>query len=158
MVWRMRHGADAHLHQIALMAERRVLIEDLLDHLLRGADRKVRAKMQSGLELRGAWSAASRARGRCGHLRGVAREELVGGSLRRLRHIAVSVEADRQLICGVAGLFRGFAEQIEDERNRSGMPPMMASAMGSPSVPARIAEGGLPPTATQIGILFGVRG
>ena len=54
---------------------------------------------------------------------------------------------------------RGLAEQIDERREtRSGMPPMMASAMGRPSVPARIADGGLPPTATQIGILFGVRG
>ena len=58
----------------------------------------------------------------------------------------------------MAGLARGLAEQIDERRKRSGMPPMMASAIGSLSVPARIAEGGLPPTATQIGILFGVRG
>ena len=33
---RMRHGADAHLHQIALVAERFVLVQDFLDHLLAG--------------------------------------------------------------------------------------------------------------------------
>ena len=35
--------------------------------------------------------------------------------------------------------------------NRSGSPPMMASAIGRPSVPARTADCGVPPTAIQIG-------
>ena len=37
---------------------------------------------------------------------------------------------------------------------RSGMPPMIASAIGRPSTPARTADGGLPPTATQTGSGF----
>ena len=35
--------------------------------------------------------------------------------------------------------------------NRSGRPPMIAIAIGSPSVPARTADSGAPPTATQTG-------
>ena len=35
--------------------------------------------------------------------------------------------------------------------NRSGSPPMIASAIGSPSVPARTADSGAPPTATHTG-------
>ena len=35
--------------------------------------------------------------------------------------------------------------------NRSGMPPMIASAIGRPSVPARTADSGAPPTATHTG-------
>src|SRR5437870_942772 len=35
---RVRHGADAHLHQIALMPQLLVLVEDLLDHLFGTAD------------------------------------------------------------------------------------------------------------------------
>ena len=34
---------------------------------------------------------------------------------------------------------------------RSGSPPMMASAIGRPRVPARTADSGVPPTAIQIG-------
>ena len=35
--------------------------------------------------------------------------------------------------------------------NRSGIPPMIASAIGRPSVPARTADSGAPPTATHTG-------
>jgi hypothetical protein len=35
--------------------------------------------------------------------------------------------------------------------NRSGAPPMIASAIGSPYAPARTADGGLPPTASHTG-------
>src|SRR5262245_7329516 len=41
---RVGHGADAHLHQIALMAERLVLVKDFRDHLLRAADREMTAQ------------------------------------------------------------------------------------------------------------------
>ena len=34
---------------------------------------------------------------------------------------------------------------------RSGWPPMMASAIGSPSTPVRTTDCGEPPTATQMG-------
>ena len=63
---RMRHGADAHLHEIALMAERFVLVQDFLDHLLRAADGEMRAQRAVRRRTARAWSAASRARGRCG--------------------------------------------------------------------------------------------
>ena len=51
-----------------------------------------------------------------------------------------------------------WRNRLTNGAKRSGRPPMMASAIGRLSEPARIADGGLPPTATQIGILFGVRG
>ena len=34
---------------------------------------------------------------------------------------------------------------------RAGSPPMIASAIGRPSTPARYADSGVPPTATQTG-------
>jgi hypothetical protein len=38
--------------------------------------------------------------------------------------------------------------------NRSGAPPMIASAIGRPNVPARTTDCGVPPTATQTGSGF----
>jgi hypothetical protein len=46
----VRHGADAELHQEAVVAEELVLEEDLLRHLLRAADEARAAQRPRGLE------------------------------------------------------------------------------------------------------------
>ena len=85
IVLRVRHGADAHLHQIALVAERLVLAQDFLDHLLRRADREMAARRAAGVEMRARGRRPAALAADVGHLRGVAREELVGGRLARCR-------------------------------------------------------------------------
>jgi len=77
----MRHGADAHLHEIALMAERFVLEQDFLDHLLRAADGEMPTQRTSGVELRARGRRPAAFATDVGHLRGVAREEFVAGLL-----------------------------------------------------------------------------
>src|SRR5882724_10431383 len=75
----MPHGADAHLHQIAPMAERLVLVQDLLDHLFGAADREMALYRQAGVELRARGRRPAALAADSAHLRRIAREELVGG-------------------------------------------------------------------------------
>ena len=93
----MRHGADAHLHEIALVAERLVLEQDFLDHLLRAADGEMAAQLRPASNCARVVGGQPRSRPMRRHLRGVARKELVGGLLRGVGDIAVGVDADRQM-------------------------------------------------------------
>ena len=131
---RVRHGADAHLHQIALVAERLVLAQDFLDHLLAGCRRRDgRAAMQPGVELRARGRRPAALAADVGHLRGVARKEFVGGRLRGVGDIAVGVDADRQRAASWPAWFAASRNRSTNGAKRSGMPPMMASAIGRPS-------------------------
>ena len=112
----VRQGADAHLHEIARVPERLVLAQDFLDHLLRRADRKMPACRASAIEMLARRRRPAAFFADMRHLRRVAREKLVGGSLRGFRHVAVGVDADRQLLHVVAGATRGLPEQIDERR------------------------------------------
>ena len=137
----VRQGADAHLRQVALVAEDFVLEQDLVDHFLRAAHPSAPRARAHGLELRrGRWGPAAFLAD-LGHHRGVGRKELVRRLLRRFGYVAVRVDPERQLSPG-----RGRPASPTHGRcrpasaKRSGMPPMIASAIGSPSSPARTAD------------------
>jgi hypothetical protein len=74
----------------------------------------MRARLQAGIEMlpRGRRPAALAADMR--HLRGVARKELVGRVLRRVRDVAVGVEADGQRFRVVAVVRRGLVKQLDE--------------------------------------------
>ena len=145
-------GADAELDEEALVVEDLVLEEDLLDDLLRAADDVARrASVRLRFEVRRGSSAASRARGRSGPSPGVGR---VGD--RRPPACEVSATKPWELMpSGRRGRGRPRPRprrwSSANGANRAGSPPMIASAIGRPSAPARTADCGVPPTATQTG-------
>ncbi len=92
----MRDRADAHLHDVAVMAEELVLEEQLLGDLLRGARGPPRRAVSAALRTHGVRTKATRARGRereglqeraaPGHdLRAPAREQIELGEVLKRR-------------------------------------------------------------------------
>ena len=67
---------------------------------------------------------------------------------------AVGVDADGQLRAVVPGVVGGAMVEVDQRVERSGIPPMMASASGRPSSPARATDSGVPPTAIHTGSGF----
>jgi hypothetical protein len=77
--------------------------------------------------------------------------EVVCSVLRGVSEKADRVEADDELLGGMTGAAPSFAVKVDQRTNRLGSPPIMATINGSPSVPARTNDSGVPPTPTQMG-------
>jgi len=61
------------------------------------------------------------------------------------------VESDDEFLGGITGAAPGFAVKVDQGTKSLGFPPIMATINGSPSVPARTNDSGVPPTPTQMG-------
>ncbi len=93
----VRHGADAELHEEALVLEDLVLEQDLLDHLLGVADEVGAAERASSGRSRRARSAASHARGRSGSSsRRTAGNASSARAFGGVGDVAVGVDAERE--------------------------------------------------------------
>src|SRR5215217_7117375 len=146
---RMREGPDAHLHEEAVVPEDLVMEEDLLDDLLRAADEVGAPQRARRVELLARHRRPAALPADAVHHRGEGGVGLVAAA----RDVSAMNPWELMLIAG-----RGWPISSAARRwisatgaKRSGMPPMIARASGRPSAPARTADCGLPPTATQTG-------
>jgi hypothetical protein len=81
----------------------------------------------------------------------VSRIKIVCSLLRGVSQEADCVKSDDEFLRRVAGAAPGFAVMFDQGPKSLGSPPIIATIRGSPSVPARTNDSGVPPTPTQIG-------
>src|SRR5918997_1066255 len=113
--------ADADLGHKALVAEELVLEEDLLDDLLGAPNEELAARRPPRLELGAAHRRPAALAADPVHHLGVGWEVLVARPLRRLGHVGVRVDADRQPPQVVAGLAGGLAVEPGERREALGL-------------------------------------
>ena len=90
----LRLRADRHLHEIALMAERLVLGEDLGDRLVRRPDHQMTARTSALIELRPRQRRPAALAADAAHHFRVGREEPVDRGFSRVGEEAVAIDAD----------------------------------------------------------------
>ena len=120
---RVGHGADAHLGEEAAVPEDLVLLEDLLDHLLRAADHEGALRRAHDVELLARHRRPSPLAPDPGHHVRVAGVELTRGPLGCLGHIGVRVDADRECRRVVPGAPRGLAVEVDQRPEPLGRTP-----------------------------------
>ncbi len=118
----MLDGTDAHLPDVARVAEQLVLEQDLLGHLLGrpGGQRPARRAQRLVLGLAGGRPAAL-ASDLVHHRQVRLREGAVGGRL-GLADERVRVDPERQLCCIVAGVLGGAAVELDQRREPLRLP------------------------------------
>ena len=146
----VRKRADGDLAQEPLVPEDLVLEEDLLDHLLWAAGEERSARSAERVELRSADRSPTSLTADRVHHRRVRGEELIRCPLGAVGDVRVGVDAERRGWF-VPGLESRTAVKIGERCEAFGLSADDRKGIGSPSFPARIADSGVPPTASHIG-------
>ncbi len=116
----MRHGADAELQQVTVVAKKLVLEQDLIDHFLRTSHGQCTSRLTHGFELRPGGGRPAAFATDLGHHLGVGWEEFIRRLLGLVGNIGERVDSDLEA-CGVmAGPAGRFAVERHKGAKRSG--------------------------------------